>query len=398
MRGVYRLEGKNSTGVKRSHLLVDTTEDPQLVDNLIERTEKATANVLFDQKAKAITNDPDMNRAHAMMGVLNSLDGILEENSSAGAAGSSAITPSATAPSGSTASGSTGVSKAEAEHDQSDDALSIFHSLKAFKDFNQQSTPTAKAKAIGPGPGPKEKAKAKAKPKQKAKAKKGEDETGRIEDMDPATVSSRGAGPAMNPCGEQDAIWLDETKEELLKLMDMSSARSGETEFKTDCLERTKEFNSFLSKVRTRKRQVKRRSADNREPALSQADELEVVACAFCQLIKNVMKGTTMAGDEYLAQVDQVTSHGAHLGDEVIMRIGRYLLLDDMKYKRWTSMLGESKEFVAKNHTSSESFSIATFMRQQMSVILQKLLKGIPLEKAACMKCFVHFLLFCGCL
>ena len=69
-------------------------------------------------------------------------------------------------------------------------------------------------------------------------------------------------------------------------------------------------------------------------------------------------------------------------GVEIVKRIAKCMVLDDIRFQRWPKLLDTTWPFIKKNTAPSES---KAFFSQQVSVALQKLVKGIPLEKVRVM-------------
>ena len=68
---------------------------------------------------------------------------------------------------------------------------------------------------------------------------------------------------------------------------------------------------------------------------------------------------------------------GFVLGVEVYKRIAKQMLLDDVKLQRYDSMSKVSWPFIRNNIDEAN-----VFLGQQAAVLLQKVLKGIALDKA----------------
>lgn len=408
-RGVYQLSSKTSTGVKRSHVVMDTDRDtPALVDGLAEKTEKYTLGLMIDTKSKAGFNDPDMSRVQSFLGICSSLDSILghsPEDQDSAATTTSAIqvrgkqlppVPHFSTSTGAAASSSAVMAPTVASHNAQDDEepSSRFTSL------------AAKATTNSTGPSPRVKPKAAPKTKKgkgveqdatkiqekenqnqnqkrenhtvpKAKAQ----QKGRnVESLDPALTVNRTKASSSSAMMDQDTKWNEDTTAEIKDLMNMEGIRSGETEFKADMSEKVKAANTILGAVRARKRLYRRRSAENQEGPMAIADEMEDQLCAFLQLTKNLTKSSPSPADEWIAKAETLESSGAVLGNEVVTRISKAMWADNLRYKRWDSMLGETFEFV-KSHISEVDKS-SKFLLQQMTVVLQKLLKGISADAA----------------
>ena len=201
-----------------------------------------------------------------------------------------------------------------------------------------------------------------------------------VESLDPALTVNRTKASSSSAMMDQDTKWNEDTTAEIKDLMNMEGIRSGETEFKADMSEKVKAANTILGAVRARKRLYRRRSAENQEGPMAIADEMEDQLCAFLQLTKNLTKSSPSPADEWIAKAETLESSGAVLGNEVVTRISKAMWADNLRYKRWDSMLGETFEFV-KSHISEVDKS-SKFLLQQMTVVLQKLLKGISADAA----------------
>lgn len=388
MKGVYRVDAKASTGVKRTHKLMDSEQDtPALVEGLEERTEQAAKVLVLTSRRTYM--DPSMNRAKAFLGISNTLDAVLDDDLPARPS-SSALCLQATGTSmpAPTKSETATVPPTPAPAGPAishDDEPSFFDVLRAPAKQATKSAATPKA------PPPAVKAKAKPKAGEKSKRKK----ESRVEDMIPVSEPSPKDGGdhastansstrQASQMREQDIEFYEDSKRNLLELMNTSKFRSAETEYKSDTAERQKEINIFLGKIRARRRMVKRRSEDNRSPALEELADLEDQALALTLLLKNLVKSTPASGDECRGKVETLVDFGGHLGEEVLKRVCRNLWSDDLKLMKWSNMVGDTYHFVEQHLPETRSFRPDRFLLQQMTVVLQKLLKGISLEKVSC--------------
>lgn len=100
-------------------------------------------------------------------------------------------------------------------------------------------------------------------------------------------------------------------------------------EFRAHCTERVREVTTALTAVRTRKRMLKRRAAENREPALKEATDIEELLQSFSQFCKNISKSSDPA-DATCATSEALVSQGAVLGKEIYVRIAKTRWMEDM--------------------------------------------------------------------
>ena len=205
--------------------------------------------------------------------------------------------------------------------------------------------------------------------------------TSPIETMGPAATADLTSNMAgiMN---EGDLGWAQEHGDALQNHLNLAP-READNDFKNDIAERLRDINSLLAKIRARKRVIKRRTPENQEAAMNNADALETLVNYFSLFLKNLQKGggSSGAGDDMLNQFRTlVDKHSAIFGVEVVKRIAKNLVLDDIKYQRWPLLLETTWVFVKNHMPPSDS---EAFFFQQVSVALQKLVKGIPTEKAA---------------
>lgn len=381
------MESSSSTGTKRTHTLMDSTVDtPALCDNLIDKTEKATMDALFDRSSRSIVNEPNRQRALGMCELLASLDNMLGDSPAPWATTTATTTTAAATALAVAAPGADSAGPAKALLDDTAEESGFVGRIAGLQNLAAKPHATP---ASAPGSTPA----AKAVPKVKAKAKSGGKDPkpkpapkarqSPIESLDPNNIKNpkppSGGGTSTLIAG-QDEAWIAENKASLDDAMDLTATRTGETEFRQDLQECIKKTNTLLSKFRARKRLLKRRSEDTKEPAMSQASDLEHIAETFLDLVRSVSKGAPTAGDEYIAKVEALAGHGAAFGPEMIKRLARLIWLDDHKYQRWSGMLTSTLQFVQKYIPESDTFSSELFLQQQMSLILQKLLKGIGLE------------------
>jgi hypothetical protein len=73
------------------------------------------------------------------------------------------------------------------------------------------------------------------------------------------------------------------------------------------------------------------------------------------------------------------------LNDELYMKVLTGLIVDDLQWKRWDAMISTTYALAAQHSTTPD-----TWFAQQLSLTLQRLLKGIVL-KEACRKMFCYF-------
>lgn len=370
MQGVYRLEGQTSSSVVRSHVLHDSTDTcPALIDNLGEKTAKFTTDLIMKQQgsSRTVFNEPSMSKASSFLAITNNLDSLLgdgpvQEKASSPAPVPEPVPATHTAPS------------------SKDEADECIHPTSRFDALRSQVASPKKATAK-----PKAKSKAKTEPKPTddkppAKRAKKTDQESRVRDMNPDSIASSTNKHTSAAMGQQDQAWYASTKDELVSLLDCSAMKSAENDFKADAGAKTKDANSLLGKVRGKKRVVKRRSKENQADFMPLLDEAESVLCTFLVVLKAVTRGAGPSGDELPAKIQSLVSFGAVPGLELMKRIGKHMWSDDLRFMRWDAMVGSTLKFV-RDTIDRDDFDPEPLIKQQMNVILQKLLKGIPADK-----------------
>lgn len=386
-RGIYKLESLQAVNVGKSHQLLDSSQ-PALVENLMQDMQKHYTDQLLGKPSTAPTNDPSMSRASQLLGIGRMLD----DEDDAGAVPRAAPIQLQ-------------IKDTESKRPvesvvpmEVDEAASQAGWMEALR----PQAPAAPKAAV------KAKAKGKASAKPKSSAKRG----GAVLALPAPPVQAPSPAPAPAPVDENplkrartspiqtmeppapadltsnmasimnegDKAWAQEHGDSLQNNLNLAP-REAESEFKNDIAERLRDINSLLAKIRARKRCVKRRMPENQEAAMNNADSLETLCNYFASFLRNLQKGgSSGAGDDLMNQFKTlVDKNGAIFGVEVVKRIAKNLVLDDIKYQRWPMLLDTTWVFI-KDHMSPVDRE--GFFGQQVSVALQKLVKGIPADKA----------------
>lgn len=390
-RGVFRIDSSQEVKVSKKHELMDS-DQPQLVDNLMSDMQQYYTNELMGSHTSRAVNEPSMSRASQLLGIGNLLcDGDDDERPLPTPAKSSAAMLVMKPP---TPSLSGGPSPMEIE----DSAPST-----CLLDSLRPQQPQAKAK-----PAPKGASKAKAKPtpksvpvaKCKAKAVPPvpafDGDADAVADGGPASKKRRVAraseievmdsevdGSSAAHLNESDSVWHTDFSNKFREAMHFAP-REPDADFRADVADCVKSVNGLLTKVRARIRSVKRRTSENRDTAMNDAQELETKLMFYSSFLRNLQKpaGSVGFGDDLHSQVASLVEQDAIFGVEIVKRIAKCMVLDDIRFQRWPKLLDTTWPFIKKNTAPSES---EAFFSQQVSVALQKLVKGIPLEKVRVM-------------
>ena len=388
--GVYRMDSTTRKQISKSHVLMDSSDGaPALVDNLMEKTEQQAVNLMLEHDKRNVTTDASYARASLLLGICNNLDfdgpspvPATHERSAASTSPLAQMALPATS-----SSTSVGVRAINAGgDDETESTKGIMGGMTGMSFLRNScnglqapspSEPKAKAKATAKAAARGTKNKAGANPDPEKKTKK--QRTSCVETV--GINAKSGSQSVALKLKEDDDAWRSEHRSKVDELLQFSPGAS-DTDFKNDIAECNKRVNTLQATIRGRKRTVKRRSEDNQRPALAEAQELEDMLSAFGNFLKNLSKGTSSQSpsDEMCATVETLIKNGAVFGKQIYVRIVKQRWCEDMTYKRWTNMLTCSLEWVK---TRCEDFDMDELLGQQMNVVLQKLLKGIPAEKAA---------------
>lgn len=382
MRGVYKLEDSSQVPVTKNHEVI-SSDERALVDNLVNDTQNHFMKEVLGTASGRITTDPNMSRASQLLCLGGFEPAIVNP---AGGENVPIQLPTASA----AASGSPAAPECE------DDARSMMGIVEMLRPQHSQVTApkaapkkaTGKAKAgkgggkagppaqsqidvlfpsqavtvtPQPAPGP-----------QEPPAKRMRMST--IENMEPSLTSNMAAHMA-----EADQTWATTTLQSIKELSPLNP-READTEFKADVAEALKKCGTLLTQIKARKRLLKRRTPENREAAMAQADEMEQHVSYIQEFLKglnNIVKGNAGSGDDCCGRIETMMAGGFVLGVEVYKRIAKQMLLDDVKLQRYDSMSKVSWPFIRNNIDEAN-----VFLGQQAAVLLQKVLKGIALDKA----------------
>ena len=186
-------------------------------------------------------------------------------------------------------------------------------------------------------------------------------------------------GSAAANLNESDTAWHRDSQEKFEMSMRFAP-READAEFRVDVADCVKTVGSLLTKVRARIRSVKRRTGEDRDTAMKDAQEMETKLIFYNTFLRILQKpaGSVGFGDDLHLQVVSLVEQGAIFGVEIAKRIAKSLVLDDIRFQRWPKLLDTTWPFIKKNLAPADS---EAFFSQQVSVALQKLVKGIPLEK-----------------
>lgn len=172
-----------------------------------------------------------------------------------------------------------------------------------------------------------------------------------IEDMDPKLTGNMAAHMI-----ESDKAWASETLEKIKAFMCLAP-REAEGEFKADVGDRVRELTNLQGLIRKRIRSVKRRTVENQEAAMIQAEEMETTVSYLICFLKNLTKGGNASGhgDELHNQYKSLVEQGAVLGVEVVKRIARDMVLDDIRHQRWPRLIDVTWNFIKTNMSKLDS-------------------------------------------
>lgn len=395
-RGIYKFEGSTTIGVKRSHELTNSDE-PHLVEGMCDKTHQHATGELLGGHV-TITNDPSMTRASALLGIgqnLASMDG---------------EPPPVVAPSATASSAALSIPHPAAKRQRTDEAGSPDKTGSIFESMRPGAPAPSQGKTVVPKPKPQPKVKAQPKAVKTTKASKGKG-AGDDGTKDAAltkidlfmtkttTLDASVSGGTRQPgnptpmltdaeatvdLSEADATWYQSLKDSLESTM-IFDPSDQETNFRQDCAKAIKDAQTFLSDLKSRKRSLKRRTAENSQAPLKAAGHLESIAQLFLECLKLLQcNPPTSFGSECIVNTERLLAAGAQLGNEAIKRTARWKWMDDLKHQNWGQMLDETYVFL-KDHLRGDSEYVeniaANLLSQQMSLVLQKLLKGMDNDK-----------------
>ena len=164
---------------------------------------------------------------------------------------------------------------------------------------------------------------------------------------------------------ESDSQWHTKTKEQLCDILSFAPG-DGEALFRSDTQQALRDVSSFLGSLRTRRRTLKRRTAENSQAPLESLQCFEQLGQMFQDCLKVLGQNPPQS-----------------FGPEAIKRAVRWKLLDDLKYQRWCDMIDETYNFLLQHGTEPDPERMAhEVFSQQICVALQKMIKGIDLDKA----------------
>ena len=402
MTGIYRLETAHSTGVKRRHELISTDETAlteNLLDKTIEHTRKA---ILNTHRTSSITNQP------MMLGRFESMDPALAPAPAAWESDSVAPSeklharPRAPVPSAASA-----LALHQGGDDGSDEACvsvaipggpELFHLLSSIKPVAAGEAKAKAKPAAKPTPKPKPAARTRGSSVKSASGCGGGDapsaagapgeDGGGVnpkkrgwESMRPAATSAEKGSSVAETIAKGDKQWLDEHTRALKRLL-QCLPDCEESKLKAALMESCKEATKLLTAVRSRKRQVKRRTAENAEKAMAEAASIEEHLVDFCELMKLLTKPESSegnVGDQAYALVNHLGEAGATFSPVVHRLIAKLMWADDLRYQRWADMSIVTLKYAER----SIGTDCRGLLAQQMTVALQKLLKAVDVNTAS---------------
>ena len=397
MKGIYKVEDSSYINITKNVEAL-SSDEPALCDNLVADTQNHYLKQLLNPQQRAFT-DPNAARAASLL----CLGGFTEESETSS---SSMATPASKAIAPGTSASAELPATAMITYNAPDiDDCSISSIMDMIRPQPCEVIPIPKAKPSAK----KKRSSAKALPQVPefdACMGLGRDvkieEVAHVEEPQPKNPRRGGTSPKPKPkstievvepvlssnmaahMSEGDKTWFSSTKASLMECC-VFEPREPDNEFKADIIEHQKKVQGVLGTVTKRKRTLKRRTPENAEAALEQATEIEDVASTLLALLKslgNVMKGNPGSGDECSIKINALEGMDSltfKFGAEIFKKIARQMLFDVIKMQQWhtihSSVLPMLSEHIGDDVTKA-------FLAQQMNVLLQKLLKGISIDKA----------------
>ena len=166
--------------------------------------------------------------------------------------------------------------------------------------------------------------------------------------------------------------------------------RHDEEGFRSDMAQISSGLSSQLSEIRTRRRNVRRRTTENSEAAIAAVQAFEEFLQGAAQFVKSI-RGGSLDGDEYCKQMAEYRNHPlcqAEYGLTIVKKAAQALFVVDLRLQRWHRMVSTTFQFAqtegrrapdAPPDAANDAF-MSAFLGQQMSITLQKLLKAIPAD------------------
>ena len=448
--GIYQFKSTAATSVQKTTQLADShRDDPQLTHDLPDRIAQHAVNkVVVQQGARAIVNAIKVPSASALLGLATCLP------ESGGAPSAAAVTDHdgwetasvrlGRRPHQALEGGGPGADAAVDAldvHRQSgatavpDDEHSVYASNNIWDKFTAlQPTPAAPKNSAKAKPKPNAKGHARAKQAAAGKAKAKQSNRKRThahadEDApaeEPKTSRTSGMAtlnPAVSAVAKADVEDNDKDQDKTSCSMtrymaeadekwsqDMTSVieqtlrivpRAEDEHFRSDMAEVATNLSSHLTEVRSRKRVVKRRTAENSEQAMNVLESMEELIVGVIAFLKAV-KQNTMSGDELFQSITAFQSNSickATFGLAVITKTLKALLLDDLKWQRWPQMITTSFHFAQKAgrlapdrpEDCEQAYFLGGCLSQQLCVVLGKLLKSIAADAVTRQEYVVHF-------
>ena len=408
--GIYQFTNTAKTAVQKTTVLADSHKDvPQLTNDLPEKVASlALQKVVVPHASRGIVNAVKVPSASALLGLVGIATPTEEDTGPDDGASVRLGRKPLVHPMACEVEKTVQQAHAAAhavDEDAQSDAHSVFASHNIWDKFGTPNmAPAAK-------PAAKSKAKAKA-AEPKAKNNKGGgggkrangggddgDDTAaesarkrRVSSLAPVPDADASSDGAKASCSmakqmtEGDDKWTSETTHSLSHMLRITPGDE-ENEFKTYMSELSKNLSAQLQEVKTRKRQVKRRTQVNSEQALKSIESFETLIVEVISFLKN-LKGGSSTGDDLFKTITFLQSNcvcKATFGLAIITRTTRCLLLDDLKWQRWEKMITVTFKFAQdagrlapdSGPDSSCGDFLSDFFAKQMCVLLQKLLKGL---------------------
>lgn len=119
---------------------------------------------------------------------------------------------------------------------------------------------------------------------------------------------------------------------------------------------------------------------------MTQLNDLDEILEEFTGVLKVLLQRATIPADECVIKMEHLITFGANFGSSMIKRMVNILWQEDMKFQRWQNIFGSSLKFLQKHLANGSDSTHAAFILQQMTLILQNILKNIPSAKVTCLQ------------
>lgn len=222
----------------------------------------------------------------------------------------------------------------------------------------------------------------------------------KVENMAPADIpkskDNKGSSVADN-ISASDKAWFESNLLKVKEALTFTPEDEGDSKFKAALTEKSREVTKLLSVVRTRKRSVRRRTNGSAAEAIANADDLEAKLSLMSDLLRLLQRPLTSdcVGDELYSKINPLRDSYGTFSTAVYKAIARHMFQADLSWKRWESM--RHTTFVFLERVCSDSgLDCGSFMVQNMNLSLQKLLKGIAVDKVTKLQRHLQMLSVCG--